>query len=361
MAEISVIIPCYNQEKYIAECLDSVLAQDFSAWEAIVVNDGSTDNSLAIIKSYATKYPKKIKIINQKNQGVIVARNNAIAQAEGRYIFPLDGDDKIRPDCLSKLYEAMRAKKGEVIYCYVRKFGQENDLMRNEKVSYWTMCSQNQVCVSALYRKEDWQKYGGYDPKMKDGLEDWDFWLNFVEDGKNFYCVPEELFLYRIVKSSRNSSVSTKKIKKNIYKKHRKIYAFELIKKLIRFFYCRKMKNNKLQIKICKIPVFNKHYLFLENTKPILVHVHIYYPEMWYELRQCIQNIVPHSFDLYVTMVEEHQDIITDIKDSFPSAKIKVVENRGYDIYPFIKILNNLDMDDYSYVIHLHTKRDMPD
>lgn len=66
MSLISVIIPCYNQEKYIAECLDSVLAQSFKDFEAIVVDDGSVDNSLEIIKQYAQKYPQ-IKVISQNN------------------------------------------------------------------------------------------------------------------------------------------------------------------------------------------------------------------------------------------------------------------------------------------------------
>ena len=66
MSKVSVIMPCYNQEKYIAEAIESVLAQTFSDIEAIVVNDGSVDGSLDIIKSYALKYPNKILYIDQK-------------------------------------------------------------------------------------------------------------------------------------------------------------------------------------------------------------------------------------------------------------------------------------------------------
>ena len=94
--------------------------------------------------------------------------------------------------------------------------------------------------------------------------------------------------------------------------------------------------------------------------KPVLVHVHIFYPDLWAELKECIKNIAPHPFELFVTMVEEHRDIIDDVTSSFPDAKIEVVENRGYDVGPFVHILNQLNLDDYSYVIKLHTKRNMP-
>ncbi len=94
--------------------------------------------------------------------------------------------------------------------------------------------------------------------------------------------------------------------------------------------------------------------------KPILVHLHIYYPHLYEELRECVSNISPYKFDLFVTMVEEHSDIISDIKATFPNAKIEIVENRGYDVGPFIHVLNQVNLDDFSYVVKLHTKRDMP-
>mgnify|MGYP003291260291 CR=1 FL=1 len=93
--------------------------------------------------------------------------------------------------------------------------------------------------------------------------------------------------------------------------------------------------------------------------KPILVHCHIYYPEMWAELRECIHNIEPHPFELFATMVEEHSSIQQDILTHFPNAHIEIVENRGYDVGPFVHIINQVNLDDYSYVVKLHTKRDM--
>ena len=85
MALISVIVPVYNTGKYLSQCLDSILTQTFTDFEVICINDGSTDNSDKILADYA-KRDKRIHVITQKNSGVVVARNNGIAQARGIYI-----------------------------------------------------------------------------------------------------------------------------------------------------------------------------------------------------------------------------------------------------------------------------------
>src|SRR5574344_179901 len=104
--KISVIVPVYNTEKYLAESLDSVIRQTFKDIEIICVDDGSTDNSSNILSKYAKK-DSRIKVISQKNQGVITARNNAIKQAEGDYIYTLDSDDVIDETTLEKSYKAI--------------------------------------------------------------------------------------------------------------------------------------------------------------------------------------------------------------------------------------------------------------
>ena len=264
MAEISVIVPCYNQEMYIAECLDSVIAQSFTDYEVIVVDDGSTDNSLSIIKKYADKYPA-IRVLEQSNQGVVSARNHAISQALGKYIYPLDGDDKIAPDCLELLYRAMSEGKGDVIYSDNAYFG-----LKTGKITYLAptklnMILGNRISVSALYRKSDWLKYGGYDQMMKDGLEDWEFWLNFIEDRKRFYKVENCLFFYRISDKSRHASISKsleKKLFEKIRAKHTKLFNWKF-KIMIAFFNARRFvfqrkvtKSNRTIVKILKIPIY---------------------------------------------------------------------------------------------------------
>lgn len=102
--KISIIIPVYNVEKYLRECLDSVLNQTLTDIEIICINDGSTDNSLQILEEYAAK-DERIKIINQENKGLACARNTGINNATGKYIFFLDSDDYLLPNVISELYD----------------------------------------------------------------------------------------------------------------------------------------------------------------------------------------------------------------------------------------------------------------
>lgn len=97
--KFSIIIPVYNLENYIRQCLDSVLSQSFQSWESIVVNDGSVDNSLQIITEYATK-DNRYQIIDKPNAGLSAARNDALNVSKGDYIVFLDGDDWLESNAL---------------------------------------------------------------------------------------------------------------------------------------------------------------------------------------------------------------------------------------------------------------------
>ena len=113
----SIIIPVYNVDKYIQVCLDSVLGQTFQDWEAICVNDGSTDKSFAILENNAAK-DNRIKVISQSNAGTATARNTGIRAAQGDYIFFLDSDDWLEPESLQILANKL---SGEDILCFSGK------------------------------------------------------------------------------------------------------------------------------------------------------------------------------------------------------------------------------------------------
>ncbi|MDE6478002.1 MAG: glycosyltransferase [Alphaproteobacteria bacterium] len=198
MSKISLVIPVYNTGKYLSETLDSVINQTFSDWEAICIDDGSTDNSLEILREYAKK-DKRIKVITQKNCGVVTARNHAIKYATSQYIYPLDSDDIIVPDCLEKLYGAMMAGHGDIITCRVMYFGRETTEMVLPKPTKHNLSHDNCLVNAALFRKSDFEKIGGYDTKFNLALEDYDFWLNMVVNlGAQIYRIPEILFYYRL-------------------------------------------------------------------------------------------------------------------------------------------------------------------
>lgn len=94
LPKVSIIVPVYKTEAYIAECLDSVLAQTYQDFEVICVDDGSPDNSVEIIKEYSKNDPR-ISYVRQENAGLSAARNTGIRNAKGEYILPLDSDDML--------------------------------------------------------------------------------------------------------------------------------------------------------------------------------------------------------------------------------------------------------------------------
>ncbi len=110
---ISIIIPVYNAEKFLPACLDSVLAQTYKNWEAICVNDGSTDNSPQILAGYAAK-DVRFHIISQSNSGVSTARNTGLQQATGKYLMYLDSDDIWHPQILEILQNVMEKSNADM-------------------------------------------------------------------------------------------------------------------------------------------------------------------------------------------------------------------------------------------------------
>ena len=120
MPKVSIIIPVYKVEKYLPDCLNSVLSQTFQDWEAICVNDGSPDNCGKILAKYAKK-DKRIKVITQENQGEPTVRNAGLKVAKGEYLCFLDGDDALAPTFLEKMYSQIDSAKADIISCDFQK------------------------------------------------------------------------------------------------------------------------------------------------------------------------------------------------------------------------------------------------
>ena len=118
---ISVIMPCFNAEKYLATSISSVINQSYSNWELIIINDGSTDNSLPVIKTFTDN---RLRVINQSNTGVCKARNNGLITAHGKFIAFLDADDTWHTECLRKLYSALLIhSEAALAYCGWQNIG----------------------------------------------------------------------------------------------------------------------------------------------------------------------------------------------------------------------------------------------
>lgn len=134
MDKISVIVPVYNAENYINRCVDSILNQTHKDIEVILVNDGSKDNSLEILREYEQK-DSRVKVIDQENKGVAVARDVGLKNAIGEYIAFCDSDDSYEPDFLQLLYKNLINYGADMSLCRARLFKNEEPSILNESDS----------------------------------------------------------------------------------------------------------------------------------------------------------------------------------------------------------------------------------
>lgn len=146
--KVSIIIPVYNACRYLAECLESVIAQTFQDIEIICINDGSTDDSVKILKEFQKRDARFI-VINQKNQGVSAARNAGLEIATGKYIGFVDSDDTITPEFFETLYEIVEQNQCDVVFS--RSLSSERMIQNNRKYTRKEIGSE----ILPLYFKED--------------------------------------------------------------------------------------------------------------------------------------------------------------------------------------------------------------
>ena len=144
--KVSVIIPVYNEEKYLEECLDSVLAQTLREIEIICVDDGSDDDSVKILEDYAGR-DSRVSLLKQKNRYAGNARNLGMSKAVGRYLSFLDADDIFSPFLLEKMYDAAEKETADVIICNARYYDSETgEITRREK---WELMPEAGSCFCA--------------------------------------------------------------------------------------------------------------------------------------------------------------------------------------------------------------------
>ncbi len=132
---VSVLIPVYNAENYISDCLKSIQSQTFKDFEVICIDDGSIDNSLNILKECSKTIPL-IRVISQKNSGVAVTRNRLMEEAQGKYIAFVDADDIISEDYLCKLYNAAEAQNADITKCFFEEISADGKIKSKAKYSH---------------------------------------------------------------------------------------------------------------------------------------------------------------------------------------------------------------------------------
>lgn len=228
MVKVSVIMPCYNDGQYIEEAIESVLNQSYKDIELIIIDDGSDDEyTIKVINKISHE---KIKVLHTDHLRPAGARNYGISLSTGKYILPVDSDDKIEPTYIE---QAVKILEGNpeigIVYCQADLFGEQSGRWDLPNYSFETMLLDNIVFVTALFYKGDWEKVGGFNTTMDSGMEDYDFWLSILGLEKQIYQIPEILFHYRIKKVSRttqfmDNSIQVKEIYRRMYDNHEEFY-----------------------------------------------------------------------------------------------------------------------------------------
>ena len=236
---LSIIIPCYNVANTLHETLSSVFAQGYDNWEAIIVNDGSTDNTAEIAKKWISK-DERFVYYEKINEGLGKTRNFGIKRARGIFILPLDADNLIMPQFAT---EAVNILKGDinvgVVHGDAEYIGEKSGLWKIPGFKIENMLLDNYIDACAIYRKNLWLEVGGYDENLPSmGLEDWELWLAFGAINVNFLHLQKITFRYRVSKNSMINVLSNNNAevtKEYIAKKHSSLY---------RFHYCKYVREN---------------------------------------------------------------------------------------------------------------------
>lgn len=288
---ITVIIPVYNAEKYIAECLESLINQTYKNLEIIVINDGSKDNSGTICDQYKEK-DSRIQVIHKENGGVSLARNSGLEIAKGKYIAFVDGDDYLDKEYFEKMLKILKEKQVDIVLCgfnrvydnNIEKVTKGKSLIMN-KEEFLTDILNVQggagIVHSKLWKKEVIQGTN-FDKNIKIG-EDSYFCIQAVKNVNNVYVLDEALYNYRFNNESAvrkykkdfpdlcltSMKIAKKYIEKeynnnkNIIKKFNNYIAYHILLIIVNYCFNNENKLNWIgQIKclkeVCKVPEYKE-------------------------------------------------------------------------------------------------------
>lgn len=243
---ISIIVPCYNQAQYLPETLQTVLEQVYANWECIIVNDGSPDNTEEVALEWCGK-DDRFKYLKKENGGLSDARNYGIKHSLGKYILPLDSDDKISKDYTREAIELLENDPAiKLVFCRAQLFGGDNQEWELLPYTYENLLFvRNCIYCSAVYKREDYNKTVGYNVNMIYGWEDYDFWISLLNKDDKVVKLDNIHFFYRTKDVSMRTLITKEKedyLRLQIFKNHQELYL-QYINPITQF---RELKESKL-------------------------------------------------------------------------------------------------------------------
>ena len=203
---ISICIPSFNQSEYLEDAIESCYNQSMPALEIIVVDDGSTDNSLEIAERYMFKeFPmveSPVKVINQVNKGLASARNTGIMNAKGDYILFLDADDMLKENAIARIIQEINQTNADIVAPSFKEFGKSDREVILQGFTMDDLKVANRIGYFSAIRRSALLECGGYQPKMKWGYEDYHLWFDLFRRNKTMAIVQEVLVMYRVKEKS---------------------------------------------------------------------------------------------------------------------------------------------------------------
>jgi glycosyltransferase involved in cell wall biosynthesis len=219
--QVSIVIPSHNYAAYLPEAIESALAQTHRELDITVVDDGSTDDSVAI----ARRYGDRIRLVTQERAGIVKTCNRGVAEARGELITILSADDTIAPEFVERLAGALeRHPEASFAFCDFRVTGTDKAVAQSGIPTrdgvfrcgpfslFWMLVNGNYIHPTSVIRRSAYLEAGGYSDELEEfGYEDWDFWLALAERGHRGTYVPEPLLSWRRHEAASRNPLSARR------------------------------------------------------------------------------------------------------------------------------------------------------